>query len=83
MAVVTARQIRSPALRRRTPMRCHRGRLTAFSGPILALALGLVAPNIARASITFQYVTDQSSYTAANAGDTVSVQVFLQETDIY
>jgi hypothetical protein len=33
----------------------------------------------ARADVSYQYVTDQSSYTAA-AGGTVTVQIFLQET---
>jgi hypothetical protein len=45
----------------------------------LALALSLLAPAVTRASITYQYVTDQTSYSAA-AGNLVSVSIFLQET---
>jgi LPS-assembly protein len=40
VAIVAARQIRSPAFGRRTPVRRQRGRLTAASGPILALLFG-------------------------------------------
>jgi hypothetical protein len=48
---------------------------------ILALTLVSVAVFAirARADITYQYVTDQSAYTAA-AGTNVTVSVFLQET---
>ena len=42
MAVVAARQRRSPAFGRRTPVRRHRGRLTAVSGPVLALVFGFL-----------------------------------------
>ncbi len=42
MAVVAARQRRSPAFRRRTPVRRHRARLAAVSGPVLALVFGFV-----------------------------------------
>jgi LPS-assembly protein len=42
VAVVAARQGRSPAFRRRTVVRRHRSRLTAAIGPVLALFLGLV-----------------------------------------
>jgi hypothetical protein len=34
----------------------------------------------ARADITYEYVTDQTTYTAANPGDTVTVTLYLQET---
>jgi hypothetical protein len=48
------------------------------------LACGLVgallAPNIGRAGITFQYVTDASTYSGA-AGSSATVSVYLQETD--
>ncbi len=40
MAVVAARQIGLPAFGRRTTVRRHSGRLTAASGPILALLFG-------------------------------------------
>jgi LPS-assembly protein len=42
VAVVAARQRRSPAFGRRTPVRRHRGRLTAVSGPVLALVFGFL-----------------------------------------
>ena len=41
MAVVAARQLRSPAFRRRTPLRRHRSRLAAVSAPIVALLAGI------------------------------------------
>ena len=40
MAVVAARQLRSPAFRRRTPLRRHRSRLAAVSAPMIALLAG-------------------------------------------
>jgi hypothetical protein len=40
----------------------------------------LLAPSVATAAITFKYVTDAASYSAA-AGQAVNVKVFLQETD--
>jgi LPS-assembly protein len=40
VAIVAARQLRSPAFGRRTPVRRQRGCLTAASGPILALLFG-------------------------------------------
>ncbi|MDB5607639.1 MAG: organic solvent tolerance protein, partial [Bradyrhizobium sp.] len=42
MAVVAARQSRSPAFGRRTVVRRHRSCLAAASGPILALVAGLI-----------------------------------------
>jgi LPS-assembly protein len=42
VAVVAARQLRSPAFRRRTDVRRHRSRLAAVGAPLLALLLGLV-----------------------------------------
>ena len=42
MAVVAARQRRSPAFGRRTPVRRHRARLTAVGGPVLALVFGFL-----------------------------------------
>jgi LPS-assembly protein len=42
VAVVAARQRRSPAFGRRTPVRRHRARLTAVSGPVLALVFGFL-----------------------------------------
>ena len=42
MAVVAARQLRSPAFRRRTPVRRHRARLAAVGAPIFALLAGIV-----------------------------------------
>jgi LPS-assembly protein len=42
VAVVAARQRRSPALRRRTPVRRHGVLLTAAIGPVLALVFGFV-----------------------------------------
>ena len=42
MAVVAARQRRSPAFRRRTPVRRHRPRLTIISRSVLALVFGFV-----------------------------------------
>jgi LPS-assembly protein len=42
VAVVAARQIGSPAFGRRTIVRRQRGRLAAASGPVLALALGII-----------------------------------------
>jgi hypothetical protein len=44
---------------------------------VLAAALSPIA---AHGAISYSYVTDQSAYTAANAGDPVTVQVFLKET---
>ncbi len=41
MAVVAARQLRSPAFRRCTPVRRYRNRLAAVSAPIIALLAGL------------------------------------------
>ena len=41
MAVVAARQRRSPAFGRRTPVRRYGGRVAALSGPILAIVFGL------------------------------------------
>ena len=41
MAVVAARQWRSPAFGRRTPVRRYRIRLAAVCGPVLALVFGL------------------------------------------
>ena len=41
MAVVAARQLMSPAFRRRTPLRRHRSRLAAVSAPIIALLAGV------------------------------------------
>ena len=62
MAVVTARQIWSPAFRRRMPVRRHRSRMTTLSGPILALTLGLafagaieVATTVPAAAQSFTY----------------------------
>ncbi|MGH6711719.1 MAG: LPS-assembly protein LptD [Bradyrhizobium sp.] len=40
MAVVAARQLRSPALWRRSPLRRHRSRLATVSAPIIALLAG-------------------------------------------
>ena len=50
-------------------------------GSFLALALALTAclPVTAQASISYQYVTDQSSYTV-NAGSTLTVNLYLQES---
>jgi hypothetical protein len=45
-----------------------------------ALVGALLAPNVARAGITFQYVTDSSSY-SGQAGTSATVSVYLQETD--
>jgi len=42
VAVVAARQIRSPAFRRRAIVRRHRIRLTAVCGPVVAVLLGFV-----------------------------------------
>ena len=42
MAVVAARQIRSPAFGRRTTVRRHSGRLAAAGGPIVALLFGFI-----------------------------------------
>ena len=42
MAVVAARQLRSPAFRRRTPVRRYRNRLAALGVPMIALLAGLV-----------------------------------------
>jgi LPS-assembly protein len=42
VAVVAARQRRSPAFGRRTLVRRHRARLTAVSGPVLALVFGFL-----------------------------------------
>ena len=42
MAVVAARQMRSPAFRRRATVRRHRDRLTAVSRPVVAVLFGLV-----------------------------------------
>jgi len=42
VAVVAARQLRSPAFRRRTNVRCHRARLAAVGVPMFALLAGLV-----------------------------------------
>jgi LPS-assembly protein len=50
VAIVAARQKRTPAVRRRTPMRRYRARLATLSGPVVALVLGIVvadAPGIA------------------------------------
>ncbi len=46
MAVVAARQWRSPAFGRRTPVRRHRNRLAAVGGPLLALVLGLILAGV-------------------------------------
>jgi hypothetical protein len=45
---------------------------------ILALATICALP--VRADITYQYITDQSTYNAATAGQSVTVQLLLQET---
>jgi LPS-assembly protein len=42
VAVVAARQLRSPALRRRTPVRRYRARLAAVGAPIFALLAGII-----------------------------------------
>ncbi len=42
MAVVAARQLRSPAFRRRTPVRRHRARLAAVGAHMFALLAGIV-----------------------------------------
>ena len=42
MAVVAARQLSSPAFRRRTTVRRYRKRLAAFGAPVIALLAGLV-----------------------------------------
>ena len=42
MAIVAARHVRSPALRRRTVVRRCRARLAAATGPVLALVFGLM-----------------------------------------
>ena len=42
MAVVAARQLRSPAFRRRTPVRRSRARLAAVGAPIFALLAGII-----------------------------------------
>jgi LPS-assembly protein len=42
VAIVAARHVRSPALRRRTVVRRYRGRLAAATGPVLALVFGLL-----------------------------------------
>ena len=42
MAVVAARQLRSPAFRRRTDVRRYRARLAAVGVPIFALLAGIV-----------------------------------------
>jgi len=53
VAVVAARQRRSPAFGRRTSVRRYRDRLAAASGPILALAVGLIfADALGLATIT-------------------------------
>jgi hypothetical protein len=46
----------------------------------VALAVGLLLPAAARATIAYQYVTDMQSYTASAAGNSVAVQIILQET---
>jgi hypothetical protein len=53
-----------------------RGKIIA----ILLLAGWACLAGSAHADITYQYVTDQTTYSAVNAGDTVTVQLFLQET---
>jgi hypothetical protein len=45
---------------------------------VLAGCACLASP--VHAAITYQYVTDQTTYTATGAGATVNVQLFLQET---
>jgi LPS-assembly protein len=42
VAIVAARHVRSPALRRRTVVRRYRARLAAATGPVLALVFGLL-----------------------------------------
>jgi LPS-assembly protein len=42
VAIVAARHVRSPALRRRTAVRRYRARLAAATGPVLALVFGLL-----------------------------------------
>lgn len=46
---------------------------------MLCLCVGLALTSAARAQITYQYVTDQTSYTP-NASGNVTVSLFLQET---
>ena len=45
-----------------------------------AVTLALFSLSSARADVSFQYVTDATSYTTT-AGSNVSVNVYLQETD--
>jgi LPS-assembly protein len=46
VAVVAARQLRSPAFRRRTPVRRYRGRLAAVSAPMIALLAGIALAGV-------------------------------------
>ena len=46
MAVVAARHLRSPAFRRRTPLRRYRSRLAAVSAPIIALLAGIALAGV-------------------------------------
>ena len=46
MAVVAARQLRSPAFRRSTPVRRHRSRLAAVSASMIALLAGIALAGV-------------------------------------
>ncbi len=46
---------------------------------LAVLALALVCPGVAEASISYQYVTDATTY-SGTTGSTVNVSVYLQET---
>jgi hypothetical protein len=46
-------------------------------GLLLGIAVGILVPNAARASIVEQYVTDATSYTGSGS---VNVNIYLQET---
>jgi hypothetical protein len=47
--------------------------------PVLTLTLWLGVADLAKGDISYTYVTDSTSYTAATAGSTITVSIFLNE----
>ena len=62
MAVVAARQLSTPAFRRRTPVRRYRNRLAAFGAPVIALLAGLVFAGTIELALTVPAAAQSFTY---------------------